>query len=54
VGERRLALGQSVVRQDLANGGFGLVRGRLIDVLASGRLVLGLVAGRLVAVLPAG
>jgi hypothetical protein len=34
--------------------GFGLVRGRLIDVLAGGRLVLGLAAGRLVAVLPAG
>jgi hypothetical protein len=53
VGERGLALDQGVVRQDLANGGFGLVRGRLVRVLASGRLALGLAAGRLVAVLPA-
>jgi hypothetical protein len=54
VGERWLAFGQGVVGDDLTNGGFGLVRGRLIDVLASGRLVVGLAAGRLVAVLPAG
>jgi hypothetical protein len=54
MGQRGLAFGQGVVGEDVANGGFGLVRGRLIDVLASGRLVLGLAAGRLVAVLPAG
>jgi hypothetical protein len=54
VGDRGLAFGQSVVGEDLANGGFGLVPGRLVDVLASGRLSLGLAAGRLVAVPPAG
>jgi len=54
VGEHGLTFGQGVVGEDLANGGFGLVRGRLIDVMASARLVLGLAAGRLVAVSPAG
>jgi hypothetical protein len=54
VGERGLALGQSVVGQDLADSGFCLVRDRLIAVLTSGRLVLGLPVGRLVAVLSAG
>jgi hypothetical protein len=53
VGEHGLALGQGVVGEDLANSGFGPVRGRLVDVLASGRLVLGLAAGGLAAVLPA-
>src|SRR5215472_3489101 len=52
VGEHRLALGQSVVRQGLGDGGVGLLRCRPIGVLARGRPVLGLAADRLVAVLP--
>jgi hypothetical protein len=54
MGKRRLALSQGVVGEDLANGSFGLIRGRLVKALASGRLVHGLAADRLVAVPPAG